>query len=75
MSNIDRALNELYVAAEDTEGREERLETAIEILQDALMEIECQMACQELCELIQNISSGYDLEPIIYELEVMNNEL
>jgi len=75
MKTISHALNELYLANEEPGELEIRVENAIEILQDGLDSLGCQMASAEVADLIQKLNNGEDIEPIIFELEVINNEL
>ena len=75
MKAIQRALDELYLAAEDPQDGQNHVENALEILQDSLGEIGCQMARDEVAEMIQMLNGGNELENVIFELEVINNEL
>ena len=75
MRFIQRALNELYLASENAEERDSRVETAIEILEEGLEEMNPGMASDELIDMVKDLAAGNELEPIIYELEVINNEL
>lgn len=74
MKSLERALNELYIASESPEEAQNRIETAIEYLEDSIEELGPKMVSEELIELIQTLSAGGDIDPVIYELEVFNNE-
>ena len=77
-TSISSALNELYNAIDaSVESREytESLERALDILQDGLLDIEGQIASNELIDVMQSLSDVDDIASCIYELEVINNEL
>ena len=75
MDRIQEALNKLYLALDEPENSVKLIEQAIEVLEYALDDIASNMATEEVVEIIKILAGGGDIEPIIYELEVMNNEL
>lgn len=75
MKSLDRALNELYNASDEPESASEHIESAIGILEESLNMLGSQMASDEIIDLIGNLKDDIDLDGVIFELEVINNEL
>ena len=75
MDKIKTALNELYYAVDNPQEAPERIEKTTELLCEFLEETGAILVFQEVENIISTLNSTGDIESVIYELEVMQNEL
>jgi hypothetical protein len=75
MERIKQALDSLGLATEDPENSVKHVEAAIEHLEYALDSIESNMLSEEIVQLLNMLAADSEIETIIYELELLINEM
>ena len=79
MRLLEQAIKELnqamYLSDSDIQETHKCVEQAIEVLEHSLLHMTCQMACDEVLELISDLKDDGDIELVIHELELINSEI
>jgi len=75
MNELDRILSVLYAAIDSPNTAQSQVTEAIALISDYIGEIDSPMLSRELSDIVEILMvSDYDIDSVIYELEVINNE-
>jgi len=75
MSELDKILSTLYNAVDSPSEAPIYISEATGLISDYIMEIDSPMLSRELSDIVNVLSEiDYDIDSVIYELEVIKNE-